>query len=152
MDKDAAGAVLEDLIETLEDGYKGFGAAAEKLQANGHPDLARTMNEYSAQRRRFSDELRSAARSIGHDIEENGSATGALHRGWIAVKDALTGDDAHAILAAAETGEDHAVSEYEDALDQSLPPEVRDVVAKQAVEVKAAHDAVKAMRDQNEQN
>ena len=152
MDKDAAGAVLEDLIETLEDGYKGFGAAAEKLQANGHPDLARTMTEYSAQRRRFSDELRSAARSIGHDIEENGSATGVLHRGWIAVKDALTGDDAHAILAAAETGEDHAVSEYEDALGQGLPPEVRDVVAKQAAEVKAAHDAVKAMRDQNEHN
>ena len=152
MDKDAAGAVLEDLIETLEDGYKGFGAAAEQLQANGHPDLARTMNEYSAQRRRFSDELRSAARSIGYDIEENGSATGALHRGWIAVKDALTGDDAHAVLAAAETGEDHAVAEYEDALGQGLPAEVRDVVAKQAAEVKAAHDAVKAMRDQNEHN
>lgn len=152
MEKDAAGAVLEDLIETLEDGCKGFEIAAEKLQANGHPDLARTMNEYSAQRRRFSEELRSAARSIGHEIEENGSATGALHRGWIAVKDALTGDDAHAILAAAETGEDHAVSEYEDALGQGLPAQIREVVAKQAAEVKAAHDSVKAMRDQNEHN
>lgn len=149
MQNDAAGAVLEDLIETLEDGHKGFEAAAEKLQANGHPSLAQTMSEFSAQRRRFSDELRSAARSIGHEIEENGSATGALHRGWIAVKDALTGDDAHAVLAAAETGEDHAVSEYEDALAKGLPAQIKDVVAKQAADVKAAHDAVKAMRDQN---
>lgn len=107
------------------------------------------MSEYSAQRRRFSDELRSAAHSIGHEIEEDGSATGALHRGWIAVKDALTGDDAHAVLAAAETGEDHAVSEYEDALAKGLPAQIKDVVAKQAADVKAAHDAVKAMRDQN---
>ena len=49
MQNDAAGAVLEDLIETLEDGHKGFAAAAEKLQGSGHPNLARTMDEYSAQ-------------------------------------------------------------------------------------------------------
>jgi uncharacterized protein (TIGR02284 family) len=150
MQNDPAGAVLEDLIETLEDGHKGFATAAEKLEASGHPNLARTMGEYSAQRRRFSDELRGVARSIGHEIEENGSAAGALHRGWIAVKDALTGDDAHAILAAAESGEDHAVSEYEDALAKELPAQIQDVVAKQAAEVRAAHDTVRAMRDQNE--
>ena len=152
MQNDAAGAVLEDLIETLEDGHKGFGEAAEKLQADGHSSLAQKMMEFSAQRRRFSDELRSMARSIGHEIAENGSATGALHRGWIAVKDALTGDDPHAVLAAAETGEDHAVSEYEDALGKGLPAEIQDLVAKQAAEVRAAHDAVKAMRDQNVRN
>lgn len=149
MHNDDVGAVLEDLIETLEDGRRGFEEVAEKLRANGHPDLARTMSEYSAQRRQFSDELRTAARTIGLEIEEEGSGAGALHRGWIALKDALTGEEAHPVLAAAESGEDHAVGEYEDALTKDLPSQIQDVIAKQAVEVRAAHDAVKAMRDQN---
>ena len=149
MENDAVGAVLEDLIETLEDGCKGFDEAARKLRDDGHADLAQTMSGYSQQRRQFSDELRTAARTINYDIKDEGSAAGALHRGWMALKDALTGDDAHAILAAAESGEDHAVSEYEDALAADLPSEVRAVITRQAAAVRSAHDAVKAIRDQN---
>lgn len=149
MANEHVGPVLDDLIETLDDGHQGFAQAAEQLAANGHPDLAAKMSEYSEQRRRFSTELRSLAGLVGHDYEEDGSLAGALHRGWMTLKDALTGDDPHAILAAAETGEDHAVREFDDALGQQLPPEVGDVVARQALEVRSAHDTVKALRDQH---
>ena len=149
MENEQVGTVLEDLIATLEDGCKGFADAAEKLSADGHSDLAQELTAFSTERRQFSDELRMAARNLGHDIKEDGSGAGALHRGWIALKDALTGDDAHAVLASAETGEDHAVSEYEEALKADLPSDVREVVARQAMRVRAAHDAVKAMRDRN---
>jgi uncharacterized protein (TIGR02284 family) len=149
MKNEEVGAVLEDLIQTLEDGRKGFSEAAEKLQANGRSDLARRMTEFSAERGQFSSELRMAAKGMGFEITEDGSGVGALHRGWIALKDALTGDDAHPVLAAAESGEDHAVKEYEEALASDLPPQIHDVVAKQAMKVQAAHDAVRAMRDQN---
>lgn len=64
------------------------------------------------------------------------------------LKDGATGADAGAILAAAETGEDHAVSEYEDALESDgLTGEAREVVARQAQAVRSAHDKVKALRD-----
>ena len=149
MDNKNVGAVLEDLIATLEDGYKGFADAAEKLAADGHADLAQELTAYSGERRQFADELRMAAQNLGHEIKEDGSGAAALHRGWMAIKDALTGDDAHAVLAAAESGEDHAVSEYEEALASDLPADVREAVARQAMRVRAAHDAVKAMRDQN---
>ena len=149
MTNQEVGSVLEDLIQTLEDGRKGFSEAAEKLQANGRADLASKMTEFSAERARFSGELRMAAKGMGFDITEGGSGAGALHRGWIALKDALTGDDAHPVLAAAESGEDHAVKEYEEALAANLPPQIHDVVAKQATKVQAAHDAVRAMRDSN---
>ncbi len=141
--------VLEDLIETLEDGRQGFTQAAEKLEDDGHPEIAAQMMGFSNQRAQFSNELRQLASSTGTEIEESGSVAGALHRGWMSLKDALTGDDPHAILSAAETGEDHAVSEYEDALaDEALPSEFRDVVRKQAAEVRRAHDTVRALRDQ----
>lgn len=141
-------SVLEDLIETLEDGRKGFEQAADKLRQNGRPDLADTMASFSSQRSQFSAELRMTANAMGHQIDEEGSAAGALHRGWMSLKDALTGDDPHAILAAAETGEDHAVREYRGALGQQLPGDLEGIIARQAVEVQNAHDTVRALRDQ----
>lgn len=140
--------VIEDLVETLEDGEKGFSEAAEKLSEGGHTELAEQMREFSDQRARFSSELRTMAQSAGAELDEEGSAGGALHRGWMDLKAALTGDDPHAILAAAESGEDHAVSEYEDALEEdSLSGQLRDFVARQADEVRRAHNVVRDLRD-----
>jgi uncharacterized protein (TIGR02284 family) len=143
--------VIEDLVETLEDGKEGFSRVAEKLREDGHEDLASKMAEYSEQRARFAGELRTFAASAGDEIDEEGSAAGALHRGWISLKDALTGNDPHAVLASAEEGEDHAVEEYEDALDEEdLADELRDLISRQAAEVKAAHDQVRNLRDRFE--
>lgn len=147
MQTDQMGRVLEDLIQTLEDGKKGFSEAAEKLSANGRADLAARMREYSEQREAFSNELRSVAAQEGLTIEEEGSVAGALHRGWMSLKEALTSDEAGAILSAAENGEDHAKAEYADALDEELPEGVRSVIARQASAVLAAHDEVRALRD-----
>lgn len=140
--------VIKDLIETVEDGRKGFEKTAERLREDGYADLASQMSEYSEQRARFASELREAAARAGFEIDEDGSVAGALHRGWIALSDALTGDDPSAVLSAAEAGEDHAVDEYEDALeDDELTGEMRDLVARQASEVKQTHDRVRALRD-----
>ncbi|HEX5695902.1 MAG TPA: PA2169 family four-helix-bundle protein, partial [Acidimicrobiia bacterium] len=95
----------------------------------------------------FSTELRSIASVQGFDISEEGSLAGTMHRGWIGLKDALTGDNPAAVLGAAESGEDHAVSEYEQALEKDLPTEIRTVIERQATEVRRAHDEVRNLRD-----
>ena len=140
-------AVLEDLIQTLEDGRKGFEQTAEHLEGQANSSVAGRMREFAKQRAAFSSELRSLASDQGLTIEEEGSLTGTMHRGWIGLKDALTGEDPSAVLGAAETGEDHAVSEYEQALGAELPAEVRTVVQRQATEVRLAHDEVRTLRD-----
>lgn len=138
--------VLKDLIETLEDGKKGFQEAAERLD-DGRADIANRLRGFADQRQRFSAQLRRLAGERGIQIDEGGSLAGAVHRGWIAVKDAMAGD-AHAVLSAAESGEDHAVAEFESALDEGdLPSDIREVVAGQAAAVKETHDAVRNMRD-----
>ena len=144
-----ATAILEDLVETLEDGAKGFEQAADLLaDGEGATTLATEMRNFAEQRRRFSAELRELAARNGGEIAEDGSAGGAIHRAWMALKDGATGADAGAILAAAETGEDHAVSEYDDALENDgLTGEAREVVARQAQAVRSAHDKVKALRE-----
>ena len=134
---------IKDLVQTLEDGRKGFSDAADKLADDGNAALASRFQSFAEQRQRFSAELRTAATEAGEPLDEDGSIAGALHRGWISLKDALTGDDADSIVAAAETGENHAVKEYEKALeDDDLPPAVRGVVQRQANEIRSVRDEV----------
>jgi uncharacterized protein (TIGR02284 family) len=141
-------SIIEDLVETLEDGREGYRLAAEKLADDGHGDLAERMSEFSNERARLSAELRELASTKGIQIEESGSAAAAVHRGWMTMRDTLAGSDPHGVLTVAESGEDHAVSEFERVLDRDdLAPELRQVIANQAEVVRSAHDEVRALRD-----
>ncbi len=140
-------AVTKDLIEVLENGKEGFSKGAEKLAESDRPDLAAKFREYSTQRARCADELHTMALQYGDQIKEKGSAAGALHRGWMSLKDALSGSDPDGVLDAAEQGEDHAVDAYEKALKEDISPELRTVVQRQFGEVRAAHDDVRSLRN-----
>ena len=135
----------KELVETLRDGERGHAASAEKLRDSDRPEWAAVMQRLSEQRAEFRREIVALGHEYGDDVDESGSAAAAVHRGWIALKDALTGDDAGAVLGAASTGEDHAVSEYEKALEKDLSTGFREVVARQHQAVVAARDEVKAL-------
>ncbi len=147
MNTDNITSILEDLIETLEDGRKGFEQVADHIEATGDEAMVVDLRHLSRQREEFSVELRTIAAQHGVEIQEEGTVAGSLHRGWMSLKDALTGADPKAVLAAAETGEDHAVSEFDEALKKNLPADVLSVIERQAEAVRRAHDAVKALRD-----
>jgi uncharacterized protein (TIGR02284 family) len=136
-------SVATDLIRTLENGKEGFAKAAEKL--DGRPDVAAKFREFAQQRAAMSEELSSIAKSYGDDVNQRTTVPAALHRGWMAVKDALTGDNPDAVIGAAETGEDHAVEQYRTALDADISAEFRPVVARQLNSVQAAHDYVRSL-------
>lgn len=141
-------SLIEDLLQTVQDGEKGFAEAADKLDKDGNPELAAEMRELSQQRLRMSNELKAIAAADGQPVEDDkGTMAGAVHRTYMAMRDALTGDDPHAVLAAAEQGEDHAKAEYERALEQDIPATVRTVIERQYSEVKTAHDRVRGLRD-----
>jgi uncharacterized protein (TIGR02284 family) len=144
MSDDAKAA--KELVETLKDGERGFAAAAEKLRDGEHPEWATTLQRFSEQRAGFWREIVDLGHAYGDDVDESGTVAAAVHRGWIALKDALTGDDAEAVLKAAVTGEDHAVSEYEDAVKMDLSAGFREVVVRQQAAVVAARDEVKALQ------
>lgn len=137
--------IIDSLIETLKDGQEGFKQAAEAVK---DPQLKTLFLEYSRQRALFLAELRSQAQAPSErESRVSGSAAGALHRGWIDLKSALTRGDDHAILAECERGEDSAVNEYKKALDDGLSAPVQDIVSRQYMQVKEAHDRVKSLRD-----
>ncbi|HEY4639618.1 MAG TPA: PA2169 family four-helix-bundle protein [Candidatus Udaeobacter sp.] len=137
--------VIDCLIETLKDGQEGFKQAAEGVS---DPKLKSLFLDYSQQRSRFAAALQSEARRHGeNEPETSSSAAGALHRGWINLKSAITGGDEHTILAECERGEDSAVEEYKKALENGLTPAAQELVSRQFAEIKAAHDRIKSLRD-----
>lgn len=145
MSNDAA--VTKELIETLQDGKDGFAAGADKLEKDGETSLAQTFRELGSKRGQMVEELQTIAASYGDQISDSGTVAAKVHRGWLAVKDAIAGSDPEGVLDAAGQGEDHAVSEFDKALAEDVSPEFKTMLQRMAAEVQAAHDQVKALRD-----
>jgi uncharacterized protein (TIGR02284 family) len=138
-------STINGLIETLKDGEKGFKEASEAVK---DPQLKSLFQQYSQQRHRFASELQVQAQTLGESKPEKSSSTaGAMHRAWINLKSAMTSGNDKAILNECERGEDSAVHEYEEAMNDGLTGHVREIVSRQFTEIKSAHDRVKSLRD-----
>jgi uncharacterized protein (TIGR02284 family) len=137
--------VLNDLVETSKDGEKGFRKAAE----DAHDAQLKTMFLSRADDcTRGARELQDVVQTLGGKPETGGSMSGALHRGWVDVKSAVTDRSDYDILAECEKGEDVAKKRYHDALEKDLPVDVRAIVERQYQGVLQNHDRVRDLRDQ----
>ena len=139
--KDAI-STLNSLIETCGDGAEGFRQAAEGLQ---NAAIKQQFQTHGQERKRFADELKSEVQKLGGTPDSGGSMSGALHRGWINIKSAVSGKSDAAIIAEAERGEDVAVEAYQKALQAGLPPHIHSLVQRQFTSVKATHDRVREL-------
>ena len=142
-------SVTKVLILTLEDGKAGFAKAAEKVSDTDSPEMSKLFLELSKQREQFGAELSTLAAMYGDDIDESGSLTGTIHRGWMTIKDMLAGSSPSGVLDAAVQGEEHAVKHFETALTEDISPELRVVLVRQFTEVKAAQARVLALQKTN---
>lgn len=135
---------LNDLIETSKDGEYGFRTSAEYLRDAA---LVQSFTTRAEECRQAATELQQLVQRLGGDAEDGGTAAGALHRGWVAVKGTLAGYTDKAILEETERGEDSALAAYRKALDEDLPSDVRMVVERQYEGVKRNHLQVRTLRD-----
>ena len=143
-DRDDVMDVLEDLAECCLDGEYGFRACAEQAKAQ---ELKSVFLQRADDCRNGWMEINEQIINCGGKVEEHGSAAGAMHRGWVAVKSKLTTYDDKAVLEEAERGEDNAKARYMKALKAPLPPDVKLIVERQMQGVQRNHDQVKMLRD-----
>jgi uncharacterized protein (TIGR02284 family) len=135
-------STLNSLIETCNDGAKGFREAADSLK---DASIKQEFQRFGQERAQFVSELQAEVARLGGSPDKGGSMSGAMHRGWMNLKSAVTGKDDAAIIAEAERGEDVAMETYEKAMRAGLPLQVQVVVQKQFARVKAAHDRVREL-------
>lgn len=103
---------LNSLVTILNDGKQGYESAAETTDSL---ELKAVFGKYALERAAYAAELKAHIKQHGgnEDDNDNGGILGAIHRGWIDVKQAVTGNDNKAILDAIETGEKSAIEKYD---------------------------------------
>lgn len=139
--------VLNDLIEINNDRIAGFEKALADIK-DENVDLKSLFQTYATQSRKFSQELTAAVAQTDDDPETDSSIAGGLHRAWIDIKSLFGANDRKSILNEAERGEDAIKKAYETAIAEgNLHGDTATLVRQQAVEIKAAHDKIRALRD-----
>jgi len=141
---DSVASTLYGLIETCREGEEGFRLAAERVEVDYLKILFRN---YSQQRAQLAAELEKLLRHSDTQTEANGSVAKALHRSAIVTRAASDGSDETVVLNECERGEDVALEAYEEALSQSLPPSIRQVVSRQCAAIRAAHDRIRELEE-----
>ncbi len=139
-----AESVIQDLVSTLMDGVRGYETAADKVDDAA---TAATMMAHAKQRRDTVGELLRVASDEGlvpADLEVDSTVTGAMHRAWLALEGAVAGDDS--VISSAINGEEHALSETNDALTEHLPEDVAKAVRQIAAEIADSIDDLEDLR------
>lgn len=131
---------LTDILNLNRTSVKGYQEAAEEVKS---ADLKSKLSQFSQQRAGFVSDLEGYARQYGIEAKEETTveslatdAAAAVHRGWINIKSAITGQDDSAVLEAAETGEATALKAYETVLSSNDVPAGAKTVFQQQ------HDAI----------
>ena len=130
-------AALHELIETCEDGKRGYQNASENIE---NDELKTILYRLSQQRSLFEAELKDEIRQLGGDMEKGPSLGGKVHRVWMDLKSGINGKDTDAILKECMRGEKAAIEQYEAALKAELPEYIRDKVEGQFKMIKGAYN------------
>lgn len=144
VDNDDTVDVLNDLLESARDGEYGFAACAERAHS---AQLKGVFQRHARECAAAAAELESEVRRLGGEPASGGTVAGALHRGWVSVKSALSINDDKAVLQECERGEDAAVARYRKALQFAMPADVRALVERQSQGTQRNHDEVRGLRD-----
>jgi len=137
--------VIKSVINILEDGQKGFADIGGHLKDE---TLKRYFLAESLKRANFRAELENELHRHGvHDVHEEGTVAGTLHRAWFDLKEKLHTANDHDLLANAEQGEDEAKKVYKEALEEELPLPLRQLLSEQNAHIMSSHDYVKNHRD-----
>ena len=135
---------LNALIETCADGAYGFASCGDYSNISRHRSLFR-------QRAHACDEVGSQLQTVvlklGGVPARGGSTSGALHRGWVAVRGTLSGLRDQSILAECERGELVALERYRNALAQALPSDVRRLVQSQCDGIAFNLEQIRLLRE-----
>ena len=137
--------ILNDLLENARDGEYGFRTCAEQVET---AEMKRLFSDRAASCAQAASELSQMILAQGGKPAEGGTATGAMHRGWVHVKGMVGANSELSMLEECERGEDAAIARYRKALKYNLPADVREMVERQAAGAQRNHDQVKMLRDQ----
>jgi len=120
---------INDLLEKNYDAEKGYKKAAEIVD---NTKLKQFFKEEAQNRYDFGHQLKGEIQNFGETPDKGGSTKGTMHRTWMDIKSTFTSNDEEAILNEVEKGEQAAVEEYNEVInDTTLPPTTKKILTEQ---------------------
>jgi uncharacterized protein (TIGR02284 family) len=136
-------AMLQDLLDTSNEGARGFALAARDNREPGVVDLLKDGEEAY---RTVAVELQDQVRLLGAP-EAGGTVKAPVYRGWISAKAVPVSRGTKSILEDCERGGDYVRGRYEDAMTSELPESLRALVERQYQRVTAIQGRVRLLRN-----
>lgn len=137
-------ATLNTLIGTLLDSVEGYQKAATDTDNTRYAEM---FNARARERQQAVTKLQAAVARLGGNPEDDGTTAGAVHRGWLSLKEAVVGRDDVAIVKEVERGEDYLKAKFEAAMEhKDLPAEGRAAVEEAWQSVRAGHDEMSQLK------
>jgi uncharacterized protein (TIGR02284 family) len=137
-------AKLQTLTDTAIDSVKGYQSAAQRAK---HPSLVQRLSEQANKRQETVNMLNAEITRLGGEPRSQGSASGAVHRAWTGLADAVGDSDENA-AERVEEGEDYIADKFEEAIEKgNLSPASLEVVRKAYTEIKQGERLTDALED-----
>ncbi len=136
--------ILNSLITTTIDSVNGYEEAAEQATNERFSSMFR---QFAGDRRRVVATLQDEVRRLGGTPEDDGSLKAAAHRGFLDLKNALTGSSDKQVIDEVERGEDYIKEKFETALNNAdLSADARSVVSEAYSSIRTGHDTVRDLK------
>ena len=101
---------LKGLVNILNDGKEGYTSAAETTDSL---ELKAVFGKIALERAAYATALKAHVNAHGGDSDnDSGGLLGAVHRTWIDIKQAISGNNNAAILDSIVTGEQAAIEKF----------------------------------------
>lgn len=135
---------LNTLTATLIDSVNGYRKAATDTD---NPLYAEMFNARAKEREGAVARLQAAVAGLGGTPEQDGTTAGAIHRGWINLKEAVVRRDDEAIVNSVESGEDYLKEKFQVLMgDKEFPSDARAAVEEAWRSVQAGHDQMSQLK------
>jgi uncharacterized protein (TIGR02284 family) len=135
---------LNELIEVLVDGQRGFSGAADAVDADDNL-LKSELMRYSNQWGDYAATLAHALAGLGEEVEGHGTIVGTIRQGWISFKQAIGCDAQYALLTECLHGGEAMIDAYGRAMDADLPSPLDQIVQMQYETVKSVQRRISAL-------
>lgn len=130
---------LNQLLEKTYDAEKGYKDAASNVK---DAKMKAFLEEQAKQRYDFGHDIKQEIKAFDQKPDKGGSAKGSLHRTWMDVKTAFSGNENETVMEEVQRGEKAAIEDYDDILaEKELPPSTKAMLQGQRQKIEQAQQS-----------
>lgn len=137
--KKEVAANLNQLLEKTYDAEKGYKDAATNVKDT---KMKSFLEEQAQQRNSFGHEIKQEIKAFDQKPDKGGSIAGTLHRTWMDVKTAFSGNENETVMEEVQRGEKAAIEDYDEILaETSLPGSTKSLLQNQRQKIEQAQQS-----------